>query len=66
MPRFIKLTKMLINTNYINTILIKPNKYYIQIITGKKYSNDEIEVCEQKHPENYKIITEWINIGRFE
>lgn len=57
---------MLINTNYINKILIKPNKYYIQIITGKKYSNDEIEVCEQKHPENYKIITEWINIGRFE
>ena len=32
MTRFIKLTTMLLNTNNINKILIKPNKYYIHIM----------------------------------
>jgi hypothetical protein len=69
MARFIKLTNMLINTNSINTILIQPNKYCIEIISkrfGYLNINDEIEVCKIIHPENYKIITEWIRIGRFE
>ena len=73
MPRFIKLTNMLLNTNHINKILIKPNKYYIQIISRKPdrfiniiFNNNEIEVCQTKHPTDYKIVSEWINIGRFE
>jgi len=36
MTRFIKLTDMLLNTNTINKILIKPNKYFIYI-NNKKF-----------------------------
>jgi hypothetical protein len=34
MARFIKLTNRLLNTNYIHTISIKPNKYYIHHFEG--------------------------------
>jgi hypothetical protein len=68
---------MLLNTNDINMILIKPNKYYIHFMIKKNdgfawalggfgfgYISsiyDNIEVCETKHPVDYKILTEWIN-----
>jgi len=77
MARFIKLTNMLINTNDIHKILINQNKYYIQFISnnfngymclfsGSGFGNIsspyyEIEVCENKHPNDYKIVSEWIN-----
>jgi hypothetical protein len=35
MTRFIKLTNMLLNTNNINKILIKPNKYFIYVADKK-------------------------------
>ncbi len=35
MTRFIKLTNMLLNTNNINKILIRPDKYFIYIISYK-------------------------------
>jgi hypothetical protein len=77
MTKFLKLTKVLLNTNDINRIIIKPNMYYIHII-GKRFSgfmwqiggfglgnissdNDEIIVCADQHPEDYKIVSEWIN-----
>ena len=58
-------------------ILIQPNKYYIHITDpkfsgsslsigpfgfGRISSFDErIKVCENKNPNQYKIVSEWIN-----
>jgi hypothetical protein len=79
MTKFIKLTNMVLNTNYIHTIAIKPNKYFIHHVQGinlggyiwllagsgggiiSSNNNTEIEVCETKHPTDYKIISDWIN-----
>ena len=77
MAKFIKLTNFILNTNDINKILIKPNKYIIHIM-GKKTDGflwllggfgigsfssyySEIEVCEIKHSIDYKIVSEWIS-----
>lgn len=76
MSKFLKLTNFIINVNDIHTILIKPNKYYINVITkrvdGVNWSFvgfgignissyiNEIEVCETKHSIDYKKVTEWI------
>lgn len=35
MPKFLKLTNFLFNTNDIHKILIHPNKYYIHIVSKK-------------------------------
>ena len=77
MSKFIKLTNFIININYIQSIVIKPNKYYINIVSntfdGSKWSiagfgmgtissyNSEIEVCETKHSSDYKKISDWID-----
>ena len=77
MSKFIKLTNLVININYIHSIVIKPNKYYINImsnkIDGSNFSvagsgfgnisshNYEIEVCETKHSSNYKIVSDFID-----
>ena len=79
MSKFIKLTNILLNTNNINKILIKPNKYFIYImnneingfmwIVGRFWlgnistynTSSEIEVCETKHPIDYKIVSERIS-----
>lgn len=76
MSKFLKLTNFIINVNDIHIILIKPNKYYINVITkrvdgvnwgfvGFGIGNissyiNEIEVCETKHSIDYKKVTEWI------
>jgi len=77
MSKFIKLTNLIINTNYIQTIVVKPNKYCINIVSnkfdGSNWSvpvfgfgtissyNYEIEVCETKHSSDYKIVSHWID-----
>jgi len=73
MSRFVKLTNVLLNTNYIRQILIQPNKYYIYVASetfsgfnffgfGTISSNiNWIQVCETKNPVDYKIISDWIN-----
>ena len=77
MPKFIKLTNMLLNVNDISKILIKPNKYYISTVSkhfngflwslsivglGNITSHGyEIEICETTQPIDYKIISDWIN-----
>ena len=77
MTRFLKLTNMVLNTKYINAILIHPNKYYIHMTSNKFFGhiglcygcgygfvssgNEQIEVCETKHPNDYKIVSEWID-----
>jgi hypothetical protein len=77
MSKFIKLTNLIININSIHLIVIKPNKYYIHILSnkfdGSNWSiygfgtgtitshNNEIEVCETKHSNDYKIVSDWID-----
>jgi hypothetical protein len=76
MSKFIKLTNLIININCIQSIVIKPNKYYILIASnkfdGSKWSfagfgfgtissyNSEIEICETQHSSDYKIVSDWI------
>jgi hypothetical protein len=76
MSKFLKLTGMLLNTHYINTIMIQPNKYVIHTTNTKLFGHiglcygsgygfvsadkEIIEVCETKHPTDYKIVSEWI------
>lgn len=76
MSRFLKLTGLVLNTNYIRTITIEPNKYMIHMTSvnvfghiglcyGSGYgyvssSSSEVEVCETKHPTDYKTVSEWI------
>lgn len=76
MSRFLKLTGLLLNTNYIHNITIQPNKYIIHTASKKFFGhiglcygsgyglvssdNEVIEVCETKHPNDYKIVSEWI------
>lgn len=63
MTRFLKLT---------NTILIEPNKYHIHMISNKLFGhiglcygsgygyvssgNEQIEVCQTKHPNDYTTL----------
>ena len=74
MSRFLKLTDCLINVNHIRYINFnKPKEYKIDLaanwfngvwLLGSGNINClsyEIIVCEKKHPEDYKIVTEWIN-----
>lgn len=78
MVRFIKLTNMIINTNHINKVFIKPKKYYICL--NNNYNNYEIdetktmilgsdnaiEICETKNPVDYKNVSRWIHHLIFE
>lgn len=77
MSKFLKFTNFILNTNDIHKIVIKPNKYYIHIMTKKMDGfnwgiggfglgnissyNDEIEICETKYPTDYKILSDWID-----
>ena len=76
MSKFIKLTNFILNTNDIHKIVIQPHKYYIHVVSkkingfswgiggnglGTIYSyTSEMEVCETKHTNYYKIISDWI------
>lgn len=71
MSKFIKLTSLIINTNQLNSILIKPDKYilyannringYLFFMGGTISSDNEIlEICAIKEPTDYKIIKKWI------
>ena len=76
MSKFIKLTNCLLNTNHIHKIVIQPNKYYIHFVSKKidgwnwsiagsgvgyiSSHTSEIEVCETKHSNDYKIVSDWI------
>mgnify|MGYP006073281059 CR=1 FL=1 len=77
MSKFIKLTRLIININYIHSIDIKPNKYYINITSNKfdgstwsaggfgygsiSSNNYGIQVCETKNSIDYKIVSDWID-----
>jgi hypothetical protein len=77
MSKFLKLTKILLNTNDIHKIVIQPNKYCIHIVSkningftwgigGFGLGNissytSEIEVCKTNNSTDYKIVTDWID-----
>ena len=70
MSKFIKLSTLTINTKYIIGISSTPIKHQITFNThnyngrlfpiGPFDEGDTIEVCIRKHPNDYKIISEWI------
>ena len=73
MSQFIKLTSMIINKNLITSVFIKQNKYHIYTaennIDGYMFfgtgvvesSPEKIVICEEKSPEDYRIISSWID-----
>jgi len=73
MSQFLKLTSMIINKNLITSVFIKPNKYHIYTVenningymllgsSGASSSPEKIVICEEKSPEDYKIISKWID-----
>ena len=77
MSKFLRLKKVIININHIHTIDIKPNKYFINIMSNQfnglqwtaagfgfgniSSHNYEIEVCETKHSCDYKIVSDFID-----
>ena len=76
MPRFIRFSNIIVNTAKISTIDILPTKYTIFInnhhlngwffvFSGTVESTDnKIEICKNKHPLDYKIMEEWIDISK--
>lgn len=73
MSHFIKLTSMIINKNLIISVFMKQNKYHIYTVEnningfmlfgsgGIDSSPEKIVICEEKSPEDYKIISKWID-----
>lgn len=77
MSKFIKITNLILNVKYIQSISVKPDKYHINMVSsmfdGKSMSiagfgigsisshNAEIEVCIHKNSIDYKIISDWID-----
>ena len=73
MSQFIKLTSMIINKNLITSVFIKPKKYHIYTVEnningymlfgsgGASSSPEKIVICEKMDPEDYKIISKWID-----
>lgn len=73
MSRFLKLSKIIINKNFIEHIDINKDngKIIIHLLTNKtlilmntasiETYNTEIEICKNKHLNDYKIITDWID-----
>jgi hypothetical protein len=77
MSKFIKISNLLLNTNYITKIVIQPNKYYIHIANKKvdgfswnlagfgigtiSSYNSEVEICKTKDLTDYNIISDWIS-----
>ena len=73
MSRFLKLTKIIINTNQIRIIDFKnPSEYNIHLVTKEfsgffmfgsgnvQSSEPYFIICEKKDPEDYKIVSDWI------
>ena len=75
MTKFIKLTNIILNTNDLHSIIIKPNKYYINFtikifdgsywcISGSNVISSntyQVEVCKNTNPNDYKLVSAWID-----
>lgn len=68
MSIFLKLSSCIINTKYIQKIIIKPDKYYIKLMSngisgGMFYftsTENEIKICANKNSLDYRILQDWI------
>jgi hypothetical protein len=71
--KFIKLTHMILNTNYINKIRIYADFYYIYLTPPPDFKgitmfgfgaldakNEEIIISAKKTPKDYQIISDWV------
>ena len=73
MPKFIKLSNIILNTTHIIQINIKPQKYYITstnydmdgiFLIGSGYVSpilNQLIICADKSPIDYKIVQIWID-----
>jgi hypothetical protein len=77
MSKFLKLTNIIINKHHIQSIVIKPNKYYIHVVSdafvGSHFSvagfgfgtisshYGEIVVCKTENSIDYKMVSDWID-----
>jgi hypothetical protein len=77
MSKFLKLSNIIINKRHIQSIVIKPNKYYINVgggafngshvsVAGFGFGSisshyREIEVCKTNNPIDYKMVSNWIS-----
>ena len=74
MTRFLKLSKLVINTSKIVAIEKTQHKYYVHMVDGISLSGvlffgsgtfsttcDPIEICKEQHSGDYKIMEDWIN-----
>ncbi len=74
MSRFLKLTNIIINKNFIQHIdNINKDKLVIHLMTNKmncflilgggsfESYNTEVELCKTKNLSDYKIVTDWID-----
>ena len=73
MSKFIKLNSIIINITHIVNIIILPTKY--TIFMSNKYLTgyfilgsgsidsigNTIDICKNRHPQDYKMIKEWID-----
>ena len=68
MTTFLKLSSIIINTKYIQKIIIGPGQYYIKLMSngisgGMFYftsTSNEIKLCAIKDPTDYKILHDWL------
>ena len=72
MKKFLVLTKVIINVKYIQNIVIKDNKYIINLLSNNKFSGFMIygsghisddsyrPIIIEKNDDDYKKITEFI------
>ncbi len=75
MYRFLKLTNIIINKNYIQNISINKDKFILHILSNNfdgvvmfgsgtfETRDTKIEVCKTKNFSDYKIVTDWIDDG---
>ena len=72
MSRFIKLTNLVVNTSKIIKIKTLPDIHYMYLSNtrfdgfmyfgtgGIDTRDDVVEVCKNKHPIDYHLVSEWI------
>lgn len=75
MSKFLKLTKIIINKNFIQRIDINKDKFIIHTMTNKtggfmlfslglaRSFNTKVEVCKTKDLNDYKTVADWIDNG---
>ena len=75
MSRFLKLTNIIINKNYIQNISINKDKFILHILSNNfdgvvmfgsgtfETRDTKIEVCKTKNFSDYKIVTDRIDDG---